>query len=136
MPGASGRVADMDEQAAGGVVRASRFEVVDGEGRVRAVLGMLDTVPGRDPDVGLVLLDQQGRRRLWVAIEPTGPVVVVDQDGNIAVELGVHDVIDEAGHVGAYLVVADRDGRAVAGWRVEDDGTVTDLGLGAGGEPS
>lgn len=116
-------------------MRASRFEVVDGEGRVRAVLGLLDTVPGGDPDVGLVLLDQQGRRRLWVAIEPTGPVVVVDQDGNIAFELGVHDPDDEGGHVGAYLVVADRDGRPAAGWRVDDDGTVTDLGLGTGGGP-
>lgn len=122
----------MDEHAGDAVVRASRFEVVDGEGRVRAVFGLLDTVPGRPPDVGLTLLDADGRRRLWVAIEPTGPVVVVDQGGNAALELGVHDPGEDGSHVGAYIVVADRDGRPAAGWRVADDGTVTDFALGPG----
>lgn len=128
--GDPGRVVDVDERAEDGVVRASRFEVVDDEGRVRAVLGRLDTIPGRPPDIGLTLLDAEGRRRLWVAIEPTGPVVVLDQGGNAAVELGVHDAVEDGSHVGAYIVVADRDGRPAAGWRVADDGTVTDFALG------
>lgn len=105
-------------------VRARRVEVVDDEGRLRAVLGEVARPAQQAPSFGLVLYDEHGRARLWAAVEDTGPVLVLDQDGNVGVEVGVHDPNDDTDHVGAYIVLNDADGTPAAGWRVEADGTV------------
>lgn len=107
------------------VVRANRVEIVDADGQVRAVLGEVSRPAYLASSFGLALFGADRRRRLRVAVEATGPVVVFDHAGNIGVELGVHDPSLDALHVGAYLVVGDADGTDVAGWRVEDDGSVT-----------
>lgn len=114
-----------DDTAEEPVVRASRVEIVDADGQVRAVLGEVSRPDYLASSFGLALFDADGRRRLRMAVEATGPVVVFDQAGNIGVEVGVHDPTPDALHVGAYLVMGDAGGTAVAGWRVEDDGSVT-----------
>jgi hypothetical protein len=51
------------------VVRADRVEVVDAEGRVRVVLGMLV-----DNVFGMALLDALGRERAWLLVDDAGGV--------------------------------------------------------------
>lgn len=107
------------------VVRVGRIEVVDADGKLRAVLGEVSRPTYDASSFGLALFDAEGRRRLRLAVDDAGPVLVLDQGGNIGVELGVHDPELDAIHTGAYLLVADADGTEVAGWRVEADGSVT-----------
>jgi hypothetical protein len=108
-----------------GVVRATRVEVVDGDGRVRAVLGDLGSPDPTSSVLGFALLDDDGNQRVWLALDATGPNLVFDLGGNAVLTLGVNDPAPDALHVGAYLHVADIDGAAVLGWRIEDDGSVT-----------
>jgi hypothetical protein len=119
-----------DEDQPATVVRATRFEVVDGQGRTRAVLGRLaDEEPEGPPaPFGLALLDEQGRARVWCGLVAEGPVLLLDQDGNAVVQLGVDDATPDALHVGAYLHLADRRGTPRVGWRVEEDGSVVAVG--------
>ncbi len=107
-----------------GVVRASRVELVDGRGTVRAVLGPLDTPDPRTPVYGLALLDEAGRQRVWLSLDETGPNLVFDLAGNNVLSFGVNDPAVDALHVGAYVHVADLDGSAVLGCVVEQDGSV------------
>jgi hypothetical protein len=107
-----------------GVVRATRVELVDGHGQVRAVLGSLDTPDPASPVFGLALVDGAGRPRVWVALDATGPALVFDLAGNNIISLGVNDPTADALHVGGYLHVTDLDGTPVLGWQVEEDGTV------------
>ncbi len=108
-------------------VQARRFELVDDDGRVLAVLGLLDGRPGRAP-AGLALFDEHGRARVWMALGDDGPALVFDQGGNDVVHLGVSDPGPDALHVGAHLHLSDRHGRPVLGWRVEADGSLTASG--------
>ena len=108
-----------------GVVRATRFELVDTLGHVRAILGDLGSPDPETTVLGLALLDGDGRQRVWLALDATGPNLVFDLAGNAVLTVGVNDPAPDALHVGAYLHVADIDGTAVLGWRVEDDGSVT-----------
>lgn len=107
-----------------GVVRATRVEVVDEGGRIRAVLGPLDTPNPAAPVFGLALLDGDGRPRVWLSLDATGPAVVFDLAGNNIITLGVNDATPDALHVGGYLHVTDLDGTPVLGWQVEEDGSV------------
>lgn len=107
-----------------GVARATRVELVDADGAVRAVLGALDTPDPRSPVYGLALLDEAGRPRVWLSLDRTGPNLVFDLAGNNLLSLGVNDPAADALHVGAYVHVADIDGTAVFGCAVEDDGSV------------
>jgi hypothetical protein len=106
------------------VVRATRVEIVDHDGRVRAVLGPLES-PDPTTDVfGLALVDEVGRQRVWVSLDGAGPALVFDLAGNNAITFGVNDPTADALHVGAYLHVSDLDGTPVLGWQVEEDGSV------------
>lgn len=107
-----------------GVVRATRVEVVDPGGRIRAVLGPLDTPNPASPVFGLALLDDGGRPRVWLSLDPNGPAAVFDLAGNNIITLGVNDPTPDALHVGGYLHVTDVDGTPVFGWQVEEDGSV------------
>jgi hypothetical protein len=115
-----------DQDVEPGLVRARRIEIVDSDGRVRAVLGDLPGPPGPAPgSFGIELLDPGGRPRLWVALEPLGPAIALDVDGNIGVQIGVTDDVGDAAGAAAYVVVADARGAARRGWRVDADGSVT-----------
>jgi hypothetical protein len=113
-----------DDVLDAGVVRAGRFELVDGGGRVRGVFGRLDS-----PDVtadlyGLALLNGEGKARVWLVLDATGPSQVFDLEGNNVIVLGVNDATADALHVGAYLHMSDADGTPVVGWQVQEDGSV------------
>ncbi|HVE47479.1 MAG TPA: hypothetical protein VNA57_12135 [Acidimicrobiales bacterium] len=110
-----------DEQ----VVRVRRLEIVDAEGRVRAVVGDLAPAEADAPDFGLALLDAHGARRAWVSLGPHGPVVGLDHSGNSVAEMGVTDAGGDALGTGAYLVLSDATGGLAIGWWVEEDGSVT-----------
>ena len=88
-----------------GVVRATRVEVVDGEGRVRAVLGTLHA-DDDDEVVGLVLRDRSGRDRAWLVVMSDGAAeVAVEHAGNV-----VASVTASADGLGRVAVF---DGRGV-----------------------
>jgi len=80
------------------VVRTRRVEVVDEEGRVRAVLGLI----GKDEFStiwGLVVRDQDGRDRAWVLHDREGAEVALDFGGNTVASLSVSDT----GEPGLFL---------------------------------
>jgi hypothetical protein len=106
-------------------VRATRMEIVDPAGRVRLLVGNLGPQTESDGPYGVAVLDPHGRQRIWVALHETGPALAVDQQGNVAIQLGVDDETADAMHVGAYLHLADSRGVPVASWRVERDGSLT-----------
>lgn len=110
-----------DEQ----VLRTRRLEIVDAQGRVRAVVGDLAPASADSPDFGLALLDGQGARRAWLSLGPQGPVVGLDHNGNTVAEMGVTDAGGDALGTGAYLVLSDAAGALAIGWWVEEDGSVT-----------
>ena len=113
------------------VIQAHRFELIGRTGAVRAVLGELpnpDDTP--EPVVGLGILDGDGRPRTWLALLPTGPSLTFDQDGVNALEMGVDDPTADALRTGPYLYLAAPDGRELAGWRVDEDGSVTAIAEG------
>jgi hypothetical protein len=83
-------------------VRGRRLELVDEQGRIRVTAGAL-----RTGGYGIALLDVGGHPRAWLALEPTGPVVVLTRAGEIEVEVGVHDPTPDALHVGGYLHLTD-----------------------------
>jgi hypothetical protein len=115
------------------VLQAERVEVVDGEGRVRLVLGDVGN-PDRPGEVyGVAIVDTDGRRRAWLALDDSGAALVFDRTGNAVVELGVDDGTGEAIVTGAYLHLSDIDGRPAIGWRVDDDGAVAMRVLGRDG---
>ena len=72
------------------VVRTRRVEVVDEQGRVRAVLGLI----GQDESStiwGLVVRDQNGRDRAWVIHDRELAEVALDFGGNTVASLTVSD---------------------------------------------
>ena len=69
------------------VVRTRRIEVVDDEGRVRAVLGLLGQGDGET--FGLVVRDGQGRDRAWVVAEAVTAEVGLDSGGETVAALTV-----------------------------------------------
>jgi len=113
-----------DSPADAPAVRTRRLEVVDDEGRVRAVLGPLDSPDPTAAPFGLALLDPIGRPRVWLSLDVTGPSQVFDLAGNNVVSLGVNDPTADALHVGGYLHMTDLDGTPAFGWQVDEDGAV------------
>lgn len=105
------------------VVQAHRIELLDRYGRVRALIGELpDSVADGDPIVGVCLLDTEGRRRTFLALDDQGPKLVFDAHGTSVLELGVNDDTPDATKVGPYAFVADAAGRPIVGVRVSPAG--------------
>ena len=92
-------------------VRASRFEVVDPTGTVRAVLGQVGSGPGTGEIYGLSLLDAAGAERVALTLDAHGPTLVFLDQGNVALQLGVDDPALPGDHEGAFLTIAAADGR-------------------------
>jgi hypothetical protein len=104
--------------------RAERVELVDGEGRVRVVIGDVSTDPERY-EPGLVLLDEDGERRVEVLVEPEdGPRLALLLGGNALVEVGVDDPEPEVDAPGVFVVFSDRRGAPVLDLRVTPAGAV------------
>jgi hypothetical protein len=79
------------------VVRTRRIEVVDEEGRVRVVLGLLGH--GEVPIFGLRVRDENGRDRAWVQHDGAAAEVGLDFGGDTVASLSVSD----DGTTGLYL---------------------------------
>ena len=106
------------------VLRAGRFEVVDSDGRVRAVLGDLST-PAGPYRPGLALRSRDGEPTVLLHLTPEGAALDFAFQGDIGLVLGVDDrVADAAIDPGPYLSLIGRDGAVALGWRVADDGPI------------
>jgi hypothetical protein len=118
-----------DPTSAETIYRGSRFEVVDDDGTVRAVLGRLDE-PTADggPAFGVALFNAKGEVRVALSLRDTGPNLLFDTHGNNVIELGVDDEVPDALRVGPFLMLSDGDGAPVVGWQVHQDGTVAHVG--------
>ena len=102
------------------VVRAHRFELIDPENRVRAVLG--DISRGYDEFApGITMLDADGQTRLWLGVLDHAVLLSIDHEGSTILELGVNQGSD-AVIPGPYLVLCDGTGAPVVRWRVDLDG--------------
>lgn len=110
-------------------VRARRFEVVDDDGQVRAVFGLLPSLPPVSSVAGVEVRDASGRLTATVAVGDAESWVLLALGGNALVHVGVNDYRSDAVDARAFLFVCDDDGTPVAGWRVMDDGSVEWAGL-------
>lgn len=107
---------------ASAVVRTRRLEIVDNNGRVRAVLAA-DRDPYEDDVtvIGLELLDEDGSARAWL--------VDVGGVAQLALALGgdqvavLESVSHDDGTSTAALVLCDASGRPVMRWAVQSDGS-------------
>jgi hypothetical protein len=107
------------------VVRASRFELVDDDGKVRAVVGKMSGLDGRGfPMYGLSLRDHRDRERVWLAVDGNGPILGFDQAGNGVLQIGVNDDDSDVSLTGPYLSFCDPAGNEVVRWGVAPDGTL------------
>jgi hypothetical protein len=93
-----------------GTVRATRIEVVDDEGNLRATLGPLPTPDQDRPMFGLALLGDDGRPRVWLSVDSNGPTLAFDLAGNVVLEAGVWDPTLDNWSVGSYIQLSDLDG--------------------------
>ncbi|MDQ1438356.1 MAG: hypothetical protein QOK43_1985 [Acidimicrobiaceae bacterium] len=107
------------------VIRAERFELVDQAGRLRGLWGLLPSPDPGDRPLGLVLFDEAGRQRLWLALHTYGPNLSVDLGGETVAMIGANDP-GSGDHVGAYAFLADTHGAPVVGAYVEADGSVSE----------
>lgn len=100
------------------VVQAHRFEVVDHEGRIVAVLGPLGS-PDHPPLLGLELRDRSGSPRLWLSVEEGwGPQLSFAHGGNSVLLIGVVDEGVEVVEPGPRVQLCGRDGAVAEEWRV------------------
>lgn len=119
------------------VVRAGRFEVVDAQGRVRAVIGALgdQRYPtgagsgdgrgggGGGEVVGVELRDRAGSARAWLTVEEGwGAQLCLAEGGNQVLLLDVVEAGPEAAEPGPVIRLCDATGAPVAEWRVAADG--------------
>jgi hypothetical protein len=104
-------------------MRDERFEVVDGDGRVRAVLG-----PLAEQEVGLALYAGDGRERVRLVVDDDAAALTLTAAGNVVVEAGWLEPFGDVVRRGGYLFVADADGVPVRGWRIDASGTITPFG--------
>lgn len=111
------------------VVRARRYELVDDDGRLRAVIGRLDRATEQAyPTYGLALVGDDGATyRAEFAMDPSGVSLSIELDGNELVALGVSDPGADANRVGAHLRLSDLDGTGVLHWEVLEDGRVVSV---------
>ncbi len=109
----------------GGVVRARRVELTDGQGRVRAVFGELES-SARDgePAVGIELYTADGEPRVSLAMHGGRTWLMLEMGGNARVYAGVNDATTDAVGEETALYLMDADGLPLIGWRVDSDGTL------------
>src|SRR5688572_30612052 len=101
------------------VLSARRFELVDGVGRVRAVLGNL-AGSGAEWNPGIALLDEDGHERVSLLLTDAGPILSFAEGGNVVFEQGVFD--REHPGAGPFLVLCDRAGQPSWGVRLDPEG--------------
>lgn len=109
----------------GGVVRTRRIELTDADGRVRAVVGELESSAADDePVVGVELYAADGEPRASLGMHDGRTWLMLELGGNARVYAGVNDDTSDAvgEETGVYLM--DADGIPVAGWRVDADGAL------------
>lgn len=103
-------------------VIGQRFELVDPQGRVRAVVG--DASGEADEWIpGLSLLDEEGRLRATLLVCRGGAVLSFIAEGNVVAELGVGDS-PAAFEPGPYVVLCDANGATAWRANVDRDGQV------------
>lgn len=110
-PGTPGHVASAQETPA--VVRAQRFELVDGNGTVRAAISMSQNGPI------VALLDESGHARALMAQNPEGEYGFGVNDAQGTARFGVGTT--KRGFVG--LGMKDANGTFRANMQVADDGS-------------
>lgn len=116
-----------ETEAARDVVRARRIELVDGDGRVRGVVGEISPPGPRSGAVfGAEFYLADGEPRASVAMEGGRAWFTLEMAGNIRVHAGVNDATTEAVDETAYLYLLGPDGAPLIGWRVADDGTLVE----------
>lgn len=104
------------------VIRTRRLEVVDGDGRVRAVLAASEGGDSARAAVGLEIFDAEGSARAWLTDLGDGVQLAIAIDGNQVAVLEAVDGPD--GESSTSLVLCDRTGRPVATWYVAADGSL------------
>lgn len=105
------------------VVQAHRFELLDRQGRVRAVIGELPSyIEDGEPIIGISLLDTKGRRRTYLSLDDEGPSLAFDFDENNVLQIGVSDPVGDAQKPGAYGLATDARGVPVLAFHVSPDG--------------
>jgi len=107
------------------VVQAHRFELLDRQGRVRAVIGeQPNYVEDGEPIIGVCLLDAEGKRRAYLSLDDEGPSLSFDYAENNVLQFGVSDPVGEAQRPGAYGFAADGQGTPVLRFHVSPDGEI------------
>lgn len=115
------------------VVRAERFELVDRQGRVRAVLGTLASDEAGHDVVGLELRDGSGSARAWLAFEDGwGTQLCFAEGGNQVLLVDLVEDTAAAAAPGPAIRLCDATGEPVVEWRVTGAGEVLTRGTGAG----
>lgn len=116
------------------VVRAERFELVDRQGRVRAVLGTSAGGDGGHDVVGLELLDPSGSARAWLSFEEGwGTQLCFADRGNQIVLVDLVEATPEAAEPGPSIRLCDATGVPVLEWRVTPSGEVVTRGRSGSG---
>lgn len=110
-----GRLRNLFRPSSTRPLRAGVIEIVDEHGRVRLRLGDLGAGA-----FGVRIAGDDLNTRLWLAVEPTGPVVALGRDGNVLAEVGVHDPGPEMRRPGPYAYLADGQGTARWGLWLDD----------------
>lgn len=100
------------------VVRARRFELIDGSGRVRAVLGSTARSGDQEEVFGLELFDSHGSARAWLSHEERfGAELAFAISGNQVLIIGTSDLEADI-PAGARVTVCGLDGTPVIDWHM------------------
>lgn len=97
-------------------IQTEQVEIIDGEGRVRARLGSLKG-DRFGPHYGLALYGPGGEHRGSFALGPSGPYLLLDDEGDNGVFVTVYDRGGpEAGALGPRIIVGGGDGPEAHIW--------------------
>lgn len=100
------------------VVRARRFELIDGSGRVRAVLGSTPRRGDQEEVFGLELFDSHRSARAWLSHEERfGAQLAFAISGNQVLIIGTSDLEADI-PAGARVTVCDLEGASVIDWHM------------------
>ncbi len=109
------------------IIRAQRIEIVDREGKVRAVLGENPQQnKGNDNDMGLTLNDTNGKPRAELTLSASDmnspSLILSDNKTNSRILLRVSDIMGASD----ITLIGNKDGQ-YADFQVSDDGSWLDL---------